>query len=116
MGSSGGGGGRGGRSGGGGSTNGDAGQPGEVVRAANVANRNDQLKRAMEKTNAEYQRVTQGMNNLAKAQKAIEKSGPTGPGTKNYELNTQLTRALNKGLDRREILKRRYKNIKSRLT
>lgn len=113
-------GGSGGSGGGGGggsmSKNGDAGQPGEVVREANLADRNERLKRVLEKTNAEYKQVTQGVNNLIKAQSALEKSGPTGPGSKNYDLNNQLTRAVDRGLDKRNILKQRYKNIRGKLT
>lgn len=105
-----GGGGSGGRSNGGGSTNGDAGQPGEVARAAN----NEQLKRVLGRNMAEYRKVDQGIINIEKAQDALVKSGPTGPGSKNYELNNRLTEALMRGIGKKEVLRTRIKNIVKR--
>ena len=108
------GGGKSGGGGGGGSseagTNGDAGQPGEVVRQAN----NEQLKRVLGRNMAEHRKIEQGIANIEKAQEALVRSGPTGPGSKNYDLDNRLTRALNKGMDRKEILRTRIKNIVKR--
>lgn len=88
MGGNAGGGGKGGRSGGGGSTNGDAGQPGEVVREANKAKDDGSaynkataqiatLDAEIAKTNAAYDRATQSGNsaerkNLRQLRRALE--------------------------------------------
>ena len=104
MGGNSGGGGSGGRTNGGGSTN------GEVVRAAN----NEQLKRVLGRNMAEYRTIDQGITNIEKAQDALVKSGPTGPGSKNYELNNRLTEALMRGIGKKEVLRTRIKNIVKR--
>jgi hypothetical protein len=106
-----GGGGNGGQTSGGGGSPADAGQPGEVFRVAQQAKDNDQLKRVLGRNIKEYKKTEAGLSNLEKTQAAL---GPTGPGSKNHALNNQLNRAISKGLDKKQIIKKRLQNIVAR--
>jgi hypothetical protein len=114
MGGNSGGGGKGGRKGGGGGGARDAQQPGEVFRAAQSTKTNDQLKKALGKNISQYKKLETGVSNLEKTQSEIERSGPTGPGSRNHELNNQLTRAIITGMNKKAIIRTRLKNIVAR--
>lgn len=110
-----GGGGNGGRSGGGGgSTNGDAGQPGEVVREANKANEKARLEKIIERNIATGKARQSGLNALRAEKAKIESAGQFNYGKRDFAVWKPLNDAAIKGSQDQAKLKARTKNILER--
>ena len=113
MGATAGGGGRSGRSGGGGDitpTNGDAGQPGEVVREANKA----RIAEILNQNVAKLKAMDAGLNNMNKALADIESGGRFNYGQKDFKTWQALNTAAINASRQRSILRIRTKNIYER--
>lgn len=99
------------KSGGGG---GDAGQPGEVVRAADIFQRKERMAKIIKENIEAIKTKSQGLKNLDKAISAIEAGGQFNYGKKDFALWNTLNSASEKGQRDIDILRIRSKNILKR--